>query len=123
MQMRPVSWYNSILVEANKFWFYAICASILRTLVLLFWAPSQTTTRRSQNTGKGKKQQAVQKQAPNNVTRPPATQLLRKLVVDGIDLMLPASFIGWVLLSDLTIGSGMLISTILAWPDLWSKYQ
>lgn len=116
MQLWSVPWYSSVLVEANKFWFYAICASIVRTLALLLFSskPKRVTG------GKGKKKRAEVQPAK---TSPSSTKLLLKLIADSIDLTLPASFIGWVTLSDLTIGSGMLVSTILVWPDMWAKYQ
>lgn len=106
-----------MLVEANKFWFYAIAASIIRTLALLLFSPSKT---KASTGSKGKKKRP---EAQPAATGPSASQLLRKLSADIIDLALPASFIGWVAVSDLTIGYGMLVSTILVWPDMWAKYQ
>lgn len=112
-----MSWYNPVLVEANKFWFYAIAASIIRTLALLLFSPSKPKAAAG---GKGKKKRP---EAQSVSKGPSASQLLRKLLADVIDLALPASFIGWVTVSDLNIGYGMLMSTILVWPDMWAKYQ
>ncbi|KAM3565238.1 hypothetical protein MY1884_000311 [Beauveria asiatica] len=106
MQIHVVPWYAPVLVEANKFWFYAIAASILRNItqrVGLFHSTRPPSSKRKE-------------QLP-----PPPPW--RRLVVDALDLTLPASFVGWVVMDDVTIGCLMTLSTILVWTDVWGKAQ
>lgn len=107
MKIHVVPWYAPVLVEANKFWFYAILASIVRTVV----------QRTGLFSGGFKSSKSGKKQTSQN---PPS---LRRLVIDALDLTLPASFIGWVALDDVTIGCFMTVSTILVWRDVWAKAQ
>ncbi|EJP63318.1 PEX11 domain protein [Beauveria bassiana ARSEF 2860] len=107
MQIHVVPWYAPVLVEANKFWFYAITASILRTIAQRIGLFHSTRTPFS------KRRQQL----------PPPPPPWRRLVVDALDLTLPASFVGWVVMDDVTIGCLMTLSTILAWRDVWGKAQ
>ncbi|ATY62946.1 PEX11 domain [Cordyceps militaris] len=105
MKIHVVPWYRPVLVEANKFWFYAILASIIRTVI--------------QRAGLFSGSTRTDKQKLASPPPPP----LRRLVIDALDLTLPASFIGWVALDDVTIGCLMTVSTILVWRDVWEKAQ
>ncbi|KAM3428391.1 hypothetical protein NHJ13734_008615 [Beauveria thailandica] len=107
MQIHVVPWYVPVLVEANKFWFYAIAASILRTIAQRVGLFHSTRTPPSSK----RKQQL------------PPPPPWRRLVVDALDLTLPASFVGWVVMDDVTIGCLMTLSTILVWTDVWGKAQ
>ncbi|KAH8709796.1 hypothetical protein HC256_009704 [Beauveria bassiana] len=107
MQIHVVPWYAPVLVEANKFWFYAITASILRTIAQRIGLFHSTRTPFS------KRRQQL----------PPPPPPWRRLVVDALDLTLPASFVGWVVMDDVTIGCLMTLSTILVWRDVWGKAQ
>ncbi|OAR02167.1 hypothetical protein LLEC1_03491 [Akanthomyces lecanii] len=111
MKIHVVPWYTPVLVEANKFWFYAILASIIRTVAQRAGLFGGNTTAKSTKSG--------QKAPLHNPSPPP----LRRLVVDVLDLTLPASFIGWVALDDVTIGCFMTVSTVLVWRDVWAKAQ
>lgn len=118
MNLWLVPWYNPVLVEANKFWFYAICASIARTLYTLLTKPSSKPKRTN-----GKKKASAEKVVVAVAPGQSDLALLRKLVVDCLDLVLPASFIGWIPLQDVTIGGAMIVSTLLTWPDMWAKIE
>ncbi|KAM3545446.1 hypothetical protein ARSEF1564_001608 [Beauveria bassiana] len=106
MQIHVVPWYAPVLIEANKFWFYAITASILRTIAQRIGLFHSTRTPFSKR----------------RLQLPPPPPW-RRLVVDALDLTLPASFVGWVVMDDVTIGYLMTLSTILAWRDVWEKAQ
>ncbi|KAJ6784533.1 hypothetical protein PWT90_06069 [Aphanocladium album] len=112
MKIHVVPWYHPVLIEANKFWFYAILASIIRTVVQQLGLFAGRSVKVSKN---GKKHVAQ--------NAPPPPPPLRRLVIDSLDLMLPASFIGWVAVDDVTIGCLMTVSTLLVWKDVWSKAQ
>ncbi|KAM3506411.1 hypothetical protein MY11210_007561 [Beauveria gryllotalpidicola] len=107
MQIHVVPWYAPVLVEANKFWFYAIIASIIRTISQHIGLFHSTHT------------PPFSKRKQQRAPPPP----WRRLVVDALDLTLPASFVGWVVMDDVTIGCLMTLSTILVWRDVWGKAQ
>lgn len=102
MKIHVVPWYTPILTEANKFWFYAILASILRTII----------QRAGLFSGRARSKQGA-----------PIPPPWRRLVVDALDLTLPGSFIGWFVIDDVTIGCLMTVSTLLVWRDVWARAQ
>lgn len=122
MNIWLVPWYTSVLVEANKLWFYAICISLTRTIwQLLFDQNGRNREPRSKS--KTEKRKSKSKPAPHSTQGPSSTALIRKIVVGGCDITLPASFLGWTALGDLGIGVGMVVSTVLASLDVWEKAQ
>jgi len=122
MNVLQVSWYTLVLVEANKFWFYAICASIARTLgQLLAGSPFAVDDTNSQ--AASKKEQSAPVKRPSKPGRPSRTRTVQRLVIDGCDMLLPASFIGWTRLGDLEVGLAMIVSSLLAWGGVWAAAQ
>lgn len=121
MNIWLVPWYTPVLIEGNKFWFYAICISIARTVgVLLFGLGTQpeTQTGHPQTDQKGGPEEPLPSQPVSSTT-----SLLKQIVVDGCDLTLPASFLGWISLGNLGVGGAMVVSTVLAWGDVWWRVQ
>jgi hypothetical protein len=111
-----------ILLEANKFWFYAICISIARkSKELVFGSAGPESSSGSSGTDE-KKKKKTSEIAPSQ----PASStlsLLNGIVIDSLDLTLPGSFLGWIPLEMLGIGMAMLVSTVLVWPTAWAKAQ
>lgn len=127
-------WYTPVLVEANKLWLYAIVLSISRTMWTLLSsgrkgvAPTNgSSSKKSHETGassNGREKKEEEEEAPSSPETAPSTvHLLRRLVADSCDLTLPASFLGWVPLGDFGVGVAMVVSSLLAWPDLWAATQ
>lgn len=116
MNIWLVPWYTSVLMEASKFWFYGISASITGTLWKLFFG---TGVQQGQKKGKSKSE----KLASDALPIPSTMSLLQRLVADGCDLTLPASFLGWVAVGDLGIGMAMVVSTLIVSQDVWTKAQ
>ncbi|KFH42503.1 hypothetical protein ACRE_067470 [Hapsidospora chrysogenum ATCC 11550] len=140
MDIWLVPWYTPVLMEANKLWLYAIVLSIARTMWKLLSsggqsvAPTGSSNSTSQETGASnnnnnnggekREEEEEEKEAPSSPESAPSTvRLLRRLVVDSCDLTLPASFLGWVPLGDFGVGVAMVVSSLLAWPDLWAATQ
>lgn len=48
---------------------------------------------------------------------------MKRIVVDGCDLLIPGVFVGWMQVSDLMIGVTMVISTAVSGGDAWVKAQ
>ena len=51
------------------------------------------------------------------------TTLVTNLVIDGCDLVIPGSAVGWTPLDKTIVGTAMAISTILAGRRIWSTVQ
>ncbi|KAH8695226.1 peroxisomal biogenesis factor 11 [Talaromyces proteolyticus] len=104
MNVYLVSWYTPVLLEAYKFWFYAICIAIARTaLDLLFGGESRNSS-------------------PSEPILSTAS-LLNQLVIDALNLIIPGSLLGWIPVSEMGVALAMLVSTILVWPAVWGKAQ
>lgn len=109
-------------MEANKFWFYAICVSIIGTIGELFFGSAvQSKTQESNPDVDEKKVEAgnLLPSSPNSST----ASLLNQVIVSGLDLSLPASFLGWSGLGNREVGIAMAVSTVLAWRGAWAKAQ
>ncbi|KAL4963137.1 PEX11 domain protein [Aspergillus stella-maris] len=125
MNVARVNWYKPLMTEANKFWFYALSLSIMRCFWELLFPTVSTIPAKisekdsSSGKGKGKGKGKAQTQ---QVT-PPKWPLIKRIIIDGCDLTLPGSFIGWVPASGLQIGIGMVVSTLLAGHEVWLRQQ
>jgi hypothetical protein len=121
MNIFLVSWYTPILLEAYKFWFYAICTAIARTVSGLLLGPAAP---RSQN-GFVDKKEKEKASSDSQISKPalPTVSLLNRLVIDSLDLIIPGSLLGWIPVGDLGVALAMLASTILVWPTTWAKGQ
>lgn len=112
MNVARVDWYRPLMTEANKFWFYALVLSILRMTWLIFFPVEPIPTAN----GKGKAK--TEKTASQ-----PKWPLVKKIIIDGCDLTLPGSFIGWVPASGLQVGAAMVVSTVLVGHNVWLAQQ
>ncbi|KAL4915976.1 peroxisomal biogenesis factor 11 [Aspergillus aurantiobrunneus] len=107
MNVARVDWYRPLMTEANKFWLYALTLSIIRaTWEVLF--PVEAPAGGENGTEKNTKQPAA-----------PKWPLVKRIIIDGCDLTLPGSFIGWVPATGLQIGLVMVVSTVLAGHNVW----
>lgn len=113
MNIWLVDWYEPVLVEANKIWFYAICISLARSLIHLS-ARSETAKEKP-----GAKRKNKSKESPS-ISTPSRSSLVRRLVIDSCDLTLPASGAGWLGISDQGIGMAMVVSTVLPLAEMWT---
>jgi hypothetical protein len=123
MNIWIVPWYTTILVEANKFWFYGICVSIIGTAgELLFGSSTQKKAPKEDKSNSDEKKA----ESENLIASEPVswtTSPWLRIIVDSLDLTLPTSFLGWTSLGNLEVGSAMALSTVLAWGDAWAKAQ
>lgn len=121
MDIFLISWYTPILLEAYKFWFYAICVAIARTVSDLFLGPVAPGTQNGSTNEKEKEKEP----SPSSSSKPSpsTTSLLNRLVIDSLDLIIPGSLLGWIPVSNWTVALAMLTSTILVWPTAWAKAQ
>ncbi|KAL4989622.1 peroxisomal biogenesis factor 11 [Aspergillus falconensis] len=117
MDVARVDWYHPLMTEANKFWFYALVLSIIRcTWEVVF--PSAPATPSKASSSSSEKSEAGSQQSS-----PPRWPLVKRIIIDGCDLTLPGSFLGWTPVTPLQIGLGMVVSTVLAGHDVWLAQQ
>lgn len=118
MNVWPVPWNTPVLTEANKFWFYAISLSILGAVWELLFGTAQET--KAQPNGSAKKS-GPEKENPQKQVA--SSTLLKGIVINSCDLVLPGIFLGWIPVDDLQVGSAMIVSTLLASQGIWAKAQ
>ena len=119
MNIWRVSWSTPLLIEANKFWFYAICLSITRTL----WEWFCRSTAQSKPHVDEKEKRSEKPTSSEQVQVSSNVPLWERLVVDVCDLSLPGCFVGWIPLSDFGVGMAMIVSSVVASRDVWVKGQ
>lgn len=108
MDIWLVPWYTPLLMEANKFWFYSICLSLLRSFVeLVTWTAAPPKTQ----------------EKPVPVPQGSRGAIVQRMVVDACDLTLPGSFLGWIAVGDLEVGAAMVVSTLVASRGIWVRAQ
>lgn len=114
MGVYSVSWNDRVIDQANTFWFYALSFSVLgacwRLLFGLVKQPSQPT--------KNERAES-EKAAPSKVI--PASTLVKQVIADGCDLLIPLELLGWWPTGDVVIGSTMVLSTLLTAQDIWAR--
>ncbi|CAI7641579.1 unnamed protein product [Penicillium manginii] len=113
MGVYAVPWEERIMREANTYWFYALCFSLLGTIyALLFSGESQA---------KGKGKRGGRKSEKAVAPKLDSSALWTALVIDGCDLLIPAELLDWMPTGDLVIGSTMVLSTLLAARGIWKR--
>jgi hypothetical protein len=135
MGITATSWGPRLQQESNKFWFYAIATSILLSLYEVFFVlnpsrppqkvPSEKTITMSTDE-KVEVKDGVPVPPDKGITAKAdskSTQIYRQLIIDGCDLFIPGSTVGWIPAEPLTVGIFMSISTIVAMASMWTKIQ
>jgi len=114
MGVYTVSWEERVMREANQFWFYALSLSLFGAIYALF-SPADTSKSQDEKKKKGGK---TQRAGPARVN---TSGLMKQIVVDGCDLLIPAELLGWYPTGDLVLGVTMVISTLLTGHGIWSR--
>lgn len=61
----------------------------------------------------------------NEKATPPSTTasktLMKRVIVDGCDLMIPGSSLGWVSMGSEIVGMLMVLSTVVSMGDVWRR--
>lgn len=117
---------QTIDTEANKFWAYALTAAVAGDIWDIL-----TATPTSENAKVGgrsktaqdpseKKQEAKKQGLEKRDEKKRDWRLYRQLVVDGCDLFIPLTIVGWVDLGSRRLGALMVVSTLGAG---WGVYE
>ncbi|KAH8703132.1 peroxin PEX11-1 [Talaromyces proteolyticus] len=108
-------WAQDLFTESNKWWFYAISLSLIGSTFSLFFPPSQSNSEADKTTKTENEKKPVVKQTPD------LTPLVKKIIVDGCDILLPGSFLGWIQATPTQVGVAMIVSTLVTSKDIWVK--
>ncbi|KAI5310170.1 hypothetical protein KEM55_000917 [Ascosphaera atra] len=133
MEVWPGSpWVEKVLLECYKFWFYGMACSIGSLVLQMVFYPSVSP----EEDGAKDKEKPVQekdatdvrskKATPKEVTafqRPSRGSLMHDLIVVGCDILIPGRHLGWINVNSLTVGSMMLVSTLLDGRKRWPVVQ
>lgn len=98
MGVYSTSWSDWVLLEAHKFWFCALSLSLLGSLWMLLVADKKASASKS-------------------------SPWLKRIIIDGCDLLIPGSMVGWIAVSPLVVAMSMVASTLLAAQDIWAQAQ
>lgn len=114
MGVYAVSWNDQVMDQANTFWLYALAFSIAGGVWTLLVGPTQQAPKKN-----GKKNE---KATPDKATvQAAASTQLKRIVVDGCDLLIPLELLGWMPTGDVVVGSTMVLSTLLTAQDIWAQ--
>ncbi|PYH46467.1 PEX11 domain protein [Aspergillus saccharolyticus JOP 1030-1] len=138
-EIYPVPWAKTVVGEAYKFWFYALALSLLGAV----WewsglvgggagaggsgSVSSKAANRGKKGGNGKAGGAGaagkrKTEAGGAVSRARKSALVKRVVVDGCDLLIPGTYLGWVVgMGQLQVGVGMVVSTLVSLREIWSS--
>ncbi|EPS28328.1 hypothetical protein PDE_03274 [Penicillium oxalicum 114-2] len=123
MNIYLVSWEGRVMQEANTFWFYALAFSIAGAMyALLFSSPAKPLP---ENTATKEKATPKPDQGKTKAASPAGTaetgnfKLVRQIVAESCDLLLPATLLGWMRTGDLIVGLTMVLSTLLTSMEIW----
>jgi hypothetical protein len=133
MGVYHTSWGAWMLIESLKFWFYSLSFSLLLSFVQLVQFLTETPAvvleqqsdkpvlmngQAVKSVKLGEKEKA---KAEKRVVR--RQVLMRKIVTDGCDLLIPGTAAGWMDFSSGTVGLASVVSTVLPSGDIWERIK
>lgn len=111
-----VPWEEQVMYEANQFWFYALSFSFLGALYSLLSLPTGRTSQ-----ARGGKRKGSKKSEKAVSALPDSSALVKQIIVDGCDLLIPAELLNWMPTGDLVLGVTMVVSTVLTGREIWAR--
>jgi len=131
LKLTATTWGPWVLREAYKFWFYAQVASILLSLydLLLGWTTVELTVEVKSLDGKvvkvkdSSKAAAAEQSVKIKGGMADTLSIFKKLFVDGCDILIPGSTVGWINVDPLTVGVTGCISTAVSMRNIWVRIQ
>ncbi|CZR57126.1 uncharacterized protein PAC_07015 [Phialocephala subalpina] len=126
MGVWPTDWAKQCIIEANKFWFYALIFSLLWDVVQLF-APKNIVSnvasleKRKAEVESSSNEALVARRKAEAEQRQKRARITRRLVVNGLDLLIPGHVTGWIVTSAVMTGFAGAVSTALSMKDIWDK--
>lgn len=107
-------WAQEAFIECHKWWFFGLALSVMGSTVNIFFPASEpSVAKKSEKKPAGEKQKQQKK--------PDLTPLVKSLIVDACDLVIPGSVLGWIPASSTQVGMVMIVSTLVASGDIWAQ--
>ncbi|KAJ5666630.1 hypothetical protein N7462_011039 [Penicillium macrosclerotiorum] len=117
-----VPWEARVMREANTFWFYALFFSILGSVYgLLFTSDERSPKAEDQKKKSGQKSQKEKAATIAEPEVPHSSTLVRQIIVDSCDMLIPAELLNWFPTGDLVLGVTMVMSTLLTGHAIWKR--
>ncbi|OXV09476.1 hypothetical protein Egran_02763 [Elaphomyces granulatus] len=113
------TWGRDILIEANRFWFYSLILSLCCSLWTLSPRSNISNRRSSSDHSTTEKTQ----QPDEKEKQPSSAPVVKQIVVDSFDLLIPGAFVGWIAASPVQVGLATIISTVVTSRDIWIQAQ
>lgn len=126
MDVYLVPWEARVMKEANTFWFYALSFSLAGTVYALLFSALAEPASKAKDQKQKKNGTKTEKEKAEPVTNekanaPNTAALVRQIIVEGCDLVLPVTLLNWWPTSDLVVGLTMVVSTVLTGREIWKK--
>jgi hypothetical protein len=118
-------WAEFLMVEGNKFWFYALIVSIFGELYELWYVcfsgsqPAATT--KSRTSEKSSTASSKEKTKRQWEKRSKIKGIALRIVADATDLFVPGAVTGWIPMDPGVVGIATMVSTVLSSRDLWER--
>jgi hypothetical protein len=131
MGVTNTSWGPNLQQESNKFWFYALTSSLLLSMYqiflssALFTKPAQSTTTEEVGSTSSEKNTEEKLKAKSSAKSPGGTppgdmkQVYKQFFMDGCDILIPGSVVGWIPADAVTVGVAMSLSSYLSARQIW----
>jgi peroxisomal biogenesis factor 11 (PEX11) len=117
------TWGRDILIEANRFWFYSLILSLCCSLWTLSARSNNSNRRSSSDHPTAEKTQQPQRKSDEKEKQPSSAPVVKQIVVDSFDLLIPGAFVGWIAASPVQVGLATIISTVVTARDIWIQAQ
>lgn len=128
-------WAAPVFREAMKFWFYSLSLSVVLSIVRIWRLYVEPTGLRSKAKvkgmgkvegkldGDGEKNDEEEAEKEIVEWRQKRQGIMRKLVIDACDIVIPGSVTGWMKISSANVGMCSVVSTVLAGTEVWVRIQ
>ncbi|EED21076.1 PEX11 domain protein [Talaromyces stipitatus ATCC 10500] len=116
-------WAQELFIECHKWWFFGLALSIIGSTVDIFLPVSEPTLTSSavkQSEKKTVTSEKEKKKQPLPVKRD-LTPLVKGLIVDSCDIVIPGSVLGWIPASSTQVGLMMVVSTLVSSGGIWAQ--
>ncbi|PQE15695.1 Peroxisomal biogenesis factor 11 protein [Rutstroemia sp. NJR-2017a BBW] len=118
-------WAEFLLVEGNKFWFYALVVSIFGEFYELWYicfsSSQPAATSKSRTSEKSSTASSKEKSKRQWEKRSKIKHSVLRIVADAADLFVPGAVTGWIPTDPGVVGIATMISTVLSSRDLWER--
>jgi len=122
MEIWTTAWASNVLLEAMKFWFYSILFSLTLSFLELFQLSYKSPTSKQSEKANGRPKK-TSKASKAHELMAKRQDIVKRIITDGCDLLIPGFVTGWIETSFATVGISGVVSTVLVSTDIWNRVQ